>query len=270
MIRTLENEELAGPESCKVDVEGGQYRLAVRSRATQGDDLIVFIHGLACSQKSFRAIWDYALLKGYSLLTFDLLGFGSSDKPTDFSYQLESQAKVCQGVLSKFPSKRVHVVAHSMGGAIGLILTKTFTPFSFVSIEGNLVGADCYITRNTQRMSESDFCDTGFAQLTKTLSGYPDKSFELENTLALAFYRSATSLVQWCDSGSLLDLFASLNIPKLYIYGESNADLPVMQEISGIIQTKQIPASGHFPMVENPDSFYSAIAKFITSAGGMS
>lgn len=37
-----------------------------------------------------------------------------------FSYKMEDQASVCAEVVKKISSEKVHIIAHSMGGAIGL------------------------------------------------------------------------------------------------------------------------------------------------------
>ena len=58
---------------------------------------------------------------------------------------MEAQARVCAEILKEFSDRNLHIVAHSMGGAVALLLpddilndTKTFA-----NIEGKLVGADC-------------------------------------------------------------------------------------------------------------------------------
>jgi pimeloyl-ACP methyl ester carboxylesterase len=94
-----------------------QFRNGIR-------ELIVFIHGLGCSKDSFANVWDFADLKKYSLLTLDLVGYGYSSKPLDFSYDIAEQAEICHLVLNHFEFDAIHIVAHSMGGAVGLLLAE--------------------------------------------------------------------------------------------------------------------------------------------------
>ena len=240
------------------------YKLSVRHRKCQSDDLIVFIHGLGCSSKSFHKAWDFGRLADYSLLAFDLPGFGLSEKPVNYSYAMEDQAELCLSTLEQFGTKRVHIVAHSMGGAIGVLLTQKFVPHSFVNVEGNLIAEDCgLVSRNTIKINEQDFVNYGFFDLCKLTADYKENSFDLVNTMPEAFYRSAESLVQWSDSGKLSNIFDQLTVPKLYVYGQENASMPILQKLNVKTQTKQIPNSGHFPMIDNADAFYSAIADFI-------
>ncbi len=238
-------------------------KIAVRYRPSQTNNLIVFIHGLASSSGAFSEAWDFSGLKDISLLAFDLPGFGLSQAPSQFLYRLEDHAHVCELLLAQFPAKRVHIVAHSMGGTIGLILTRKYLPASFVNIEGNLIGADCKESRIIVARSESDFIKVGFDRLKRLWSGYPENCFDFINVKTEAIYRSAESLVHWSDSEVPLEIFNSLVIPRLYIYGEKNAGLPVIKRLNERIETVMVPASGHNPMIENAEVFYSELAKFI-------
>ncbi|MBW2606528.1 MAG: alpha/beta hydrolase [Deltaproteobacteria bacterium] len=112
-----------------------------------GEELIFLLHGLGCSKESFRDIWIRDEFKNYSILAIDLPGFGESSKPDDFSYKMDDHALVCAEVLKEFSSKQLHIVAHSMGGAIGLLLPPAVLnrTLSFANLEGNLIREDCGI-----------------------------------------------------------------------------------------------------------------------------
>jgi len=64
-----------------------------------------------CTKKSFE-------FNDFSLLAIDLIGFGDSSKPQNFSYTMENQAEICKLVLDEIKANKVHIVSHSMGGAI--------------------------------------------------------------------------------------------------------------------------------------------------------
>ena len=248
----------------QVAVNENEFKLAVSYLSRPSDDIIVFIHELGCSSDTFISAWESKALAEHSLLAFDLPGFGLSQGPSRYSYQLKEQSRICLALLSQFPAKRIHIVGHGMGGAIGLVLTRSLTPASFVSVEGNLIAADCkLISRTAYAMSESTFVDAGFAQLQQSLSAYPRHCFDLINASPTALHRSAKSLVEWSDIGLLFDLFVSLSVPKVYIHGERNAGLTVLQRLDGLVESKQIRDSAHFPMIDNADAFYATVAEFI-------
>ena len=104
-------------------------------------EVVLFIHGLACSLDSFRNVFDYDYFPNKSLLLLDLVGFGKSSKSEDFSYKMEDQAELIEKLLARLPMWDIHIVAHSMGGAIALLFNShVFSRVqSFANIEGNRV-----------------------------------------------------------------------------------------------------------------------------------
>lgn len=226
--------------------------------------MLVFIHGLGCSAKGFSSALLSEDLKDFSLLTIDLVGHGHSQKLVSFSYTLEDQAQICLKLLKGLWSDDIHLVGHSMGGAVAILLAQSLKCRSFSSIEGNLVAEDCGpISRTPISMSLQDYEQIGFDQTKTYLSNYAAGTFYLEETSALAFYRSSQSLVQLTDSNQLLSMMQSLDTRSAYIFGEKNADMPVVKQIQAPIASIQIPNASHFPMVENPVYLYRALADFI-------
>ena len=104
-----------------IDHDGNNYEVATTFRR-RGEELVFLLHGLGCSKESFRDIWFRGELRDYSIISLDLIGFGDSSKSSKFSYKIEDHASVCAKVVNEISLKKVHIVAHSMGGAIGLLL----------------------------------------------------------------------------------------------------------------------------------------------------
>ena len=142
-----------------VNLNGKKYSISLCYRSSS-DNLIVFLHGLGCSKDFFQDVWNNKMFHGFSLLTFDLPGFGLSEKPDNFSFSMEDHAGASHALLKEFPETRYHIVAHSMGGAVGLLLADYLgdSLFSFVCVEGNLTGDDCStISRRTIGVSYEIF-----------------------------------------------------------------------------------------------------------------
>ena len=248
----------------KIEAAGCRYDMSIRYRSVS-KALVVFIHGLGCSQNSFEDVWRHKDFKGTSLLTFDLLGFGRSEKPADFSYSMEDHAAVCESVVRSFPHKRFHVVAHSMGAAIGLLFSDNMfdSVISFVNVEGNLISEDCgLVSRQTTAVSYDRF-EGELLPYLKTRSREEAPCFDLNMALPLAFYKSAQSLVAWSESGRLLERFKNLKCRKAYFYGEQNSGMKVFQRLGGV-ERRSIRHSGHFMMNENPEAFYSELRDFLS------
>jgi len=219
------------------------------------------IHSLTRSRDSFRQLESHSEFSNCSILIPDLLGFGLSDKPEDFLYTIQDHAEICAELLQQVEYKRLHLVAHSMGGAIALLLpSKTLdSAESFANVEGNLIAEDCgIVSRQIADVSFEVFIEKILPEHQFQFSG--SESFNLISPSA--YYRSAQSLVEWSDSGKLLNKFLNLPCRKVYFYGEENRNHPT---VSATIKMRQIEIkkSGHYLMEDNPTDFYMELSRFI-------
>ncbi len=229
-------------------------------------DLIVFLHGLGCSRDSFNKILQQEDFGDFSLLALDLPGFGDSARPLEFSYTLEDHAEICATIIEAIAFERLYIAAHSMGGAIGLLLPDRVIKKTeaFANIEGNLVSTDCgKLSRHSASMSYEDFRESKFREFTSPVANSEYRYFSPAKTSPEAFYRSAASLVSWSDSGRLPEKFKAAEFRKAYFYGDRSRDLP-FPALPGDALRIEIPGSGHFPMDESPDRFYAELFKFFT------
>lgn len=265
---TLENYAILikmNNETINISVDGCSYGISLKYRSVS-QDLIVFIHGLGCSKDSFEDVWCNKGLTGLSILAFDLLGFGQSQKPTEFSYSLEDHARVCEAVIKNFPEHRLHLVAHSMGGAIALLLSGDIldSAISFINVEGNLIGEDCgVVSRETNSVSYDVFSNKILPDFRYRFQKEEHQHFFLEMALPLAIYKSSKALVAWSYSGHLLERFKDLKCNKAYFYGEQNSGMKVLTKLDHI-EKKRISRSGHFLMNDNPEEFYSELFNFLS------
>ncbi|UCD19942.1 MAG: alpha/beta hydrolase [candidate division WOR-3 bacterium] len=226
-------------------------------------NLMIFLHGLACSRDTFRDLFAHDYFQGYSMLLPDLVGFGRSDKPDSFSYTMEAQADLCERVMNQFPDVTIQVVAHSMGGAIGLLFSaeQVERMDAFVNIEGNLISEDCgMLSRGIADVSLRDYRERIFEEHRERFSN--DTVLQFDQTTPVAVHRSARSMVEWSDNGELLRRFKQLPCRTSYFWGEKNHDMPILQRLEGI-EKCMIHDSGHGMMVENPREFYSKLAEFL-------
>jgi pimeloyl-ACP methyl ester carboxylesterase len=235
-----------------------------------GRDIIFFVHGLGCTKESFIDAWNSQRLEGYSIITPDLPGFGNSPGNSKFSYRLEDHAEICRLLLEQYPEKKVHLVGHSMGGAIALLLIDLDPGriISFTNVEGNLFNTDCSISRSAvtspsfESFKQTLFNRLKYYDILKTDRGTRLWAEWIEKSDPDAFNRSAESLVRWTDSGMLLEKFKNLKCKKTYFCGEKNSRRKVLDLISEI-QIVSISGSGHFPMNDNANEFYYKLSRFI-------
>jgi pimeloyl-ACP methyl ester carboxylesterase len=228
-------------------------------------EVIMFFHGLACSRESFRNVFDKQYFPNKSLLLIDFVGFGKSSKSEDFSYSMEDQADVLEELLSLLPPWQIHIVAHSMGGAIALLFSqKTLSRIcSFTNIEGNLISEDCgLLSRGIASVPYNEYKTGMFNTQRVEWKGHHQLRFE--QTDPTAVYKSAKSLIQWSESGKLLAKFKALTCKKSYFWGEENCSMPILKKLD-FVKTYMIHNSGHGMMTENPKEFYTKLVEFIDS-----
>jgi pimeloyl-ACP methyl ester carboxylesterase len=252
--------------STRVWYKGKRIELAHKYRKS-GRELVLFIHGLACSSASFEGAWDEPALDKYSLLAVDLPGFGGSSRPVNFSYTLEDHAGVVYEMLRKFPQKKVHIVGHSMGGAVAVFLAKK-NPRRFASLM-NVDGCLGSQNGNTQQQISPPTFDEFTKKLEKRIiaaQGKPEeKGLRLWYDWSRAsdptgFSRSDESLIQWARSGKLFDMFLGLRVKKAYFYPERDG-LPGSLRGVKSVRKIEVPKTGHFIMNDNPGDFYRKLAE---------
>jgi len=252
-------------EYITVNYDSQDIRVSVKKRINS-EHLILFLHGIACAKESFDAAFTAPGLDAYSICTLDFVGFGSSDKPKDFSYKLEDQAAVVKKVVDQLTPKTVSIVAHSVGGATGLLLARQLTNLSqYTNIEGNLVAEDCgLITRGTAKQSLNEYEQHGFQDFLQLLTSSDRQDFHewaewYKLASPAAVHATARSVVEWSDSSELLEIFNSLE-SKTYIYGDEEPKdylLPRFERVD----TCYLPGLKHFMMIENPEVFFDVVAK---------
>jgi len=256
-----------------------EFDLALLERRgeTPSADLILFIHGLGCEKASFAfddkaaRIWGQGPLANATLIAADLPGHGGTPAVPDFSYSMEDQAAVLYALLDLYEFDRLHIVAHSMGGAVGLLLAENHDlPLkSLINVEGNLYHEDGgLLSRKSASYDEDIFVAEKYQNLlARALKQGADMQLWAEwgrQCDPQAFYRSAVSLVKWSDSGELGAIFKSLDCAKAYIHGELSANMAVISRLEGI-ECIEIPKAGHFVMTDAPGVFHPTAAKIISA-----
>ncbi len=92
------------------------YRYLPSSKPT-----LLCLHGFPTSSYDYRKIWA-RLGEHFSLLAYDMIGYGFSDKPASFSYTTFDQADILEALLDELGIGNLHVLAHDYGNTITLEL----------------------------------------------------------------------------------------------------------------------------------------------------
>ncbi|MBN1455215.1 MAG: alpha/beta hydrolase [Methanomicrobia archaeon] len=235
---------------------------------------VVFLHGLGCSKRDFQAAFEYPALMDYTLLTFDLPGCGDSPYPETLTLNMDDLVEITHLVIAALPVKDIVLVGHSMGGLVALLYTERFrnNVRGFINVEGNLSAEDCFFSRLVVQADFAEFTRTVFPELKDRLKhaenrGFREYAADLEKADNKAYYDYSPSLIEYSDTGDLLERYCALDVPKLFVYGAENRALSYLPRLTERgCALVEIPTSNHFPFHDNPAAFYHAIVSFLTAA----
>lgn len=82
-----------------------------------GDEILLCLHGFPTASFDYRKIWD-GLAGKFTVISFDMIGYGLSAKPEDFDYTTFAQVDLLKALLLNLGVKRVHILAHDYGNTI--------------------------------------------------------------------------------------------------------------------------------------------------------
>ncbi|MDJ0654296.1 MAG: alpha/beta hydrolase [Xanthomonadales bacterium] len=111
------------------------HRVLYRYRRGGGRHPTLLVHGFPTASWDWHPIWDD--LPG-PLITFDMMGFGYSAKPSGYDYSLMDQADLAQALCSHLGVDRVHLLAHDYGDTVAQELLVR-------GAEGGLTIESCYL-----------------------------------------------------------------------------------------------------------------------------
>jgi len=105
-----------GVESSNVMVGGHRVHYEVEGPAAGTP--VVLVHGLGGRAEDWRNLAPLIAKAGFRVYLPDLIGYGRSEKPADFSYSVHDEAKVVLGFMDALGLQKVDLGGWSMGGAI--------------------------------------------------------------------------------------------------------------------------------------------------------
>lgn len=88
-----------------------------REEGREDAPAVLLIHGFPTASWDWGPVWP-DLLKRYRLLTLDMIGFGYSDKPRDYTYSIMDQADIYDQFLASRGVGEFHILAHDYGDTV--------------------------------------------------------------------------------------------------------------------------------------------------------
>jgi pimeloyl-ACP methyl ester carboxylesterase len=92
------------------------FPIFYRKGESAGETLLA-LHGFPTSSHDYHKIWD-ELNEKFSVVAFDMIGYGFSAKPYDFDYTTFNQVDVLQALIEHLRVEKLHILAHDYGNTI--------------------------------------------------------------------------------------------------------------------------------------------------------
>lgn len=232
---------------------------------------LVLIHGLGGSKEYLQSILNVNDLLEFNVLIPDLVGFGHTPAPKDFTYTMQEQADAVRNLIDELNIMGdIAIIAHSMGGPIGVMLAEALGNRikAVVYAEGNIDFDDCFSSNLViTRYTFEEYKEKGFAKGLDILRRQGDvgrMASSQGKAGAETIYWSSKDLVKVSNEDTLVKRLTALNIPVLAIYGETNRGKWTSEKkLEALFPLVFIPKAGHLMMVENPEAFYNEVTAFI-------
>lgn len=244
----------------------------VAQKITKGNgSWLILLHGLQSCKNLYDDFIKHPHFKDYSILALDFIGFGDSEKPKDFSYDLRDQMEAVVSAIEEQGIRTFTLICHSFSGTVGTLMLEKYPDkiSAIVSMEGNLVLEDskhAYLAADMTFENASAFYKKGRDEMQTDTQGSGALRYAwTQNTPDFVFYKTAKSIVEHTKSDRLLKIFETAPQPKLLILGKNGSY--VSRPKSDSVQITTIPQAGHFMILDNPEDTFEAIHLFLKKIG---
>lgn len=272
----------------------GQRVTYSEAGADSGGPVLVLLHGLASSSQTWQPVMPL-LGRVAHVIAPDLLGHGRSAKPRSGDYSLGAYAAGLRDLLVALGLDRATLAGHSFGGGVAMQFAYQFPELTerLVLVASGGLGREV-----TPALRAATLPGTALAlQLASTLTpgwlaGLVHRAVRLTPRVSSteidglveafrsftdrgargAFAQTVRGALDWSgqrlDGSSRLPLLA--DVPVLLVAGDDDAVIPVGHTVAahGLIpgsRLERFAAAGHFPHVEQPERFATAVARFLAS-----
>lgn len=243
-------------------------------REGAGGPAILFVHGLGGSKENFYSAFQSPALNNCTLVIFDLPGTGLAEFDPTAGLDVSGLSEIAEDVAAALLPGPHWLAGASMGGLIALLQFRRSgvgRVQGFINLEGNLCPEDCMFSRRVVSHTLESFASL-YRQMMEELRlsrSVGDQIISQNMALNLdvsAYHAYSFETVKESDSGRLLQEFLSLQLPRLFLYGERNKTLSYLPQLrSSHVQVAEIPSAGHFLFYDNPIAVYQAIGDFVHS-----
>lgn len=267
-IVTRESKEF---DLLSVSVEGAEVAYAQQGRLALPP--LVMLHGWAASHKFWKYCFS-AFSPRWRVIAPDMAGFGISEKP-DRDYTVEGLASWFGKFLDAMKLDRVTLVAHSMGGTIGLLyaLAHPERIEKLVVVNPLVVGETAFTSKSKLSMLPGIRRLLFIGSRVPSIRRWVARDFslvtindeEISKDLVRGTFQSTFDSLISARRVDLRPKLSSLAVPT-YAIG-SDRDMLVAPDQASLVPAQQkeiVRDCGHVPMLERPEEFNRILNGFLS------
>jgi len=288
-----------------LQVENQDLRLAYRDVQPTGvanGKAVLLLHGKNFSGFYWEPTIEFLAQQGYRVIAPDQLGFGASSRP-DIHYSFHQMAQNTKALLDHLGLKQVDVIAHSMGGMLGVRFTLLFPETVERLVLENPIGLEDYrklvpYTPLPQQYA-AELSQSYEKMLDYQKSYYPGawkpeyEPYVQDQASVLAtgeYPRAAWSSAltyQMIYEQPIVYELGEISRPTLVIIGQADRTVVGKNRLPPALQTAagqypelgrkthaaikgsilvEVADCGHIPHIQKPEQFRDAVVKFFAAA----
>ena len=289
----------------QLQVENQDLRMAYRDVQPTGASngkTVLLLHGKNFSGFYWEPTIEFLVQQGYRVVAPDQLGFGASSRP-DIHYSFHQMAQNTKALLDHLGIKQVDVIAHSMGGMLGVRFTLLFPETVEKLVLENPIGLEDYRKLvpyiPLQQQYAAELSQTYEKMRDYQKSYYPgawEPEYEVyvqdqASVLDTGEYPrdawSAALTYQMIYEQPVVYELGEITRPTLLIIGQADRTVvgknrlpPNLQSVAGqypelgrkthaaikVSTLVEIPDCGHIPHIQKPEQFRSVVVAFLAAA----
>jgi pimeloyl-ACP methyl ester carboxylesterase len=262
-------------------------RLAYRDRGT--GDPVVFVHGTPSYAQEWRDVVPHVEAAGHRVITYDLLGYGQSERPVDRDTSVGAQTELLVGLLDALGVESAALITHDIGGAVGqrmavlhpervrrLLLVDSVSYDSWPSETWQKIiasGLD-----DLARLPAPEFEEMLTRQLTMTVADEAIMTGDVLDAF-LAPHRGAVGRASFVEhqvahydarhTEEIADRLGDITVPVRLLWGQEDRWQPtgwaerLAADIPGA-ELVVVPGAGHFVMEDDPERVTREVLDFLS------
>lgn len=258
---------------------GRRLSVAVQPGSHEPDTVVFLGHGSGGNKDQWRELWPSLREQGYTLVAWDLLGHGDSDKPHDTSaYAWEALVADQVALLQRHAGRRNLVVGHSYGSGLAMsTLLELPRQLPHVRIDGalllgsllqrpagrgGLLGLPTWLLKLLRPILAKDFRARAWHPLADPALIEYEEGLAQRNRLDV--FKALMNSASWPEPEAL----AGLDLPVQVVSGDSDGLTPAS---GGEALARELPRAqfqvlaqcGHQLMLERPAQVLEAFERLL-------